>query len=64
MPCPCHADDGFYVCADGAVYGPCEYDACGGICKWTADCENPEGCCGASLYPEQFEEAEAEAQAP
>ena len=44
--CPCHVNDGFYMCINGAVYGPCESEVCGGICIDVNDCESPEGCCG------------------
>lgn len=45
--CPCHANDGFYMCANGVVYGPCEYEACGGLCVDVDECKAPAGCCGA-----------------
>jgi len=43
--CPCHANDGFDLCFNGGVYGPCEWEECGGVCIRIDDCESPEGCC-------------------
>ncbi len=44
--CVCgHPDDGFYMCIDGFIYGPCEYEHCGGICTDIAECGYRPGCC-------------------
>jgi len=40
MPdCDCGYDGGWWACFDGSVYGPCEWDDCGGLCEYKGDCE-------------------------
>ncbi len=31
--------EGFWYCADGALYGPCEDGGCGGMCEHKGDCD-------------------------
>lgn len=59
-PCPCHPDDGFHMCLNGAVYGPCGDENCTGVCTDTDDCEMPEGCCALSLPAGKLEETRQE----
>lgn len=37
--CLCGLDGEFYACIDGAIYGPCEYETCGGVCEYEGDCK-------------------------
>lgn len=37
--CACGFDVDWWMCIDGSVYGPCEYEACGGVCEYKHDCE-------------------------
>lgn len=36
--CACGFDGDWRACIDGAVYGPCEDEHCGGICEHEGDC--------------------------
>ena len=36
--CACDLDGDWQACCDGAIYGPCEDDNCGGVCEYKGDC--------------------------
>jgi hypothetical protein len=36
--CACGYDGDWWDCVDGAVYGPCEDENCGGVCELKHDC--------------------------
>jgi hypothetical protein len=50
--CDCGYDpnSSFYACSGGTVYGPCEYETCGGVCEPKGDCECP---CHQEQRPEE-----------
>lgn len=39
--CDCGYDGEWTACCNGAVYGPCEDENCGGVCEYKGDCECP-----------------------
>lgn len=40
--CRCDLDEEYWACIDGRVYGPCEHEACSGVCEYKHDCDH--GC--------------------
>ncbi len=51
IDCACDLDGDWWMCLDGRVYGPCEWQeddhACGGVCELKGDCRH--SCHGVSL---------------
>lgn len=43
--CPCgHPLDGFYMCLNNRIYGPCTDENCGGVCDDTHGICKAENC--------------------
>ena len=36
--CDCGLDGEWISCCYGAIYGPCEYETCGGVCEYKGQC--------------------------
>jgi hypothetical protein len=45
--CPCgHPGNGEWACLNGRIYGPCDAEACDGICiDVYGRCQSLPGCC-------------------
>jgi len=37
--CKCDPPDDWYMCIYGRLYGPCDWESCGGICIDIGACE-------------------------
>jgi hypothetical protein len=38
--CACGFDGEWRMCINRTVYGPCEYEGCGGVCEAERDCDH------------------------